>query len=74
MSKSIKKLKKAHNHYDLNVEGMSAAGGQIAVKAFLTIFTEEAKIIKKATAIATAADFESAQEKAIALVVDRVVV
>jgi hypothetical protein len=73
--KSIKKLKKAHKFYDLNVEGMAAGNNQMAIKAFLTILSEEnpPRVVKKATAIALGENIEEAQDKAVAAVIERLV-
>lgn len=70
--KGLKKLIASGVNYDLNVEVMSGfKKDEVAVKAFLTLFTPEQKIIKKATAIASSIDFNSAQNLATEAVLER---
>lgn len=70
--KGLERLTSGGQNYDINVEVMSGfKKDEIAVKAFLTLFNAEGKITRKATAISSNQNFDSAQKQAIELVIER---
>lgn len=71
--KRLESLAKGSLNYDLNVEAMGGfKQGEVAIKAFITLFNSDGKIVKKATAMASNPDIYLAQKLAIEAALERV--